>query len=63
MPNDASTETERVVVEGQLGAMSGYYHSLENGTHLGPEEMSREEAEELGYSPCSSCFPEVFDDV
>lgn len=46
----------RVIVEAGLGPTHGYYHDLDAGTVLGGEKMDREEAEHLGYSPCSSCF-------
>lgn len=46
----------KVVVESGMGPRYGYYHNAEDGTWMSPKEMDREEAEELGYSPCSSCF-------
>lgn len=49
----------KVVVESSMGPERGYYHTPENGTWLGPEEMSLEEAEELGYSRCGCVEPEV----
>lgn len=52
------TDDERVIVESATGPQFGYYHNKENGTAFGAKEMSREEAEYLGYSRCRSCFPE-----
>lgn len=57
------TVASEVVVEAALGPEKGYYHSPENGTWLGSETVSREEAEADGYSPCSSCFPGSTEEV
>jgi hypothetical protein len=50
------SDGETVVVESDVGPVSGYYHKPASGTWLGPERMSREEAENLGYSRCQQCF-------
>lgn len=46
----------KVHVEKAVGPMFGYYHKPGNSTVLGAVEMDLEEAEDLGYSPCGSCF-------
>lgn len=50
------SDEETVIVEGSMGPEKGYYHQEDEGTWLGGKPMDREEAEDLGYSPCSSCF-------
>lgn len=42
----------QVAVEDSIGPERGYYHDPDQGTWLGDEKMSEEEAEELGYSRC-----------
>lgn len=63
MNEDSTDKPRRVIVERGIGPQHGYYHNAENGTWMKSEEMDREEAEEKGYSPCTSCFPEVMPDV
>ena len=58
---DGDDMEQTVVVESGMGPAFGHYHRVETGTWIGPEEMSREEAEDAGYSRCASCWPETFD--
>ena len=52
-----SDEAEQeVIVESSMGPEFGYYHRPAAGTWMGAKEMSREDAEELGYSRCLSCY-------
>ena len=45
-----------VIVESSQGPQFGYYHKESKGTWMGPQEMTRGEAEQEGYSPCTHCF-------
>ena len=59
MSNKNNSGAQSVIVESGRGPVTGYYHRPEKGTWMGPMKMSREKAEELGYSRCRSCYPET----